>query len=121
MNFWIMIFEKLLIYETVATRGWVTPCWKQTEPLGAEDGPRVPLLVAQRAKEETAPASRAHSFLGSGTPAVALGHLSLGSQPASEPRALEGGPVARWAPVFLVGPGVTVEPSPHFNCEGSDF
>lgn len=29
--------------------------------------------------------------------------------------------MARWAPVFLVGPGVTAEPSPHFNCEGLRF
>lgn len=29
--------------------------------------------------------------------------------------------MARWEPVFLVGPGVTPEPSPHFNREGLRF
>lgn len=42
-------------------RGWVTPCWKQQSPLGAEDGPRAALVV--QTVKKTAPPSRAHSLL----------------------------------------------------------
>lgn len=70
-------------------RGWVTPCWEQQSPLGAEDAPGLPCWLTGKGGPTLLGSL---PCFGSQMPGVALGRLSGKSAPASEPRALRESP-----------------------------